>query len=150
MLLVLQTSLMTGSKDFENKSASSDQASHIWISVFHSDAKTFGEVTFHLEVKSFIPKFLDWFVDASSFGAAVPASSAHKTMSTPGQRNRHLLKGHSQNPCFNSTLRGCRHQVLGANFDLWSDRVAFKHPSLPHLFMNPLGAHMNIGLSDSA
>ena len=64
MLLCCRSSLMTISKDFENKSASSDQASHIWISVFHSDAKTFGEVTFHLQVKSFISKFLDWLVDA--------------------------------------------------------------------------------------
>ena len=34
------------------------------ISVLHSDAKMFGEVTFHLEVKFFILKFLDQFVDA--------------------------------------------------------------------------------------
>ena len=34
------------------------------ISVFHANAKTFGEVFFHLWVKSFVSKFLDQFVDA--------------------------------------------------------------------------------------
>ena len=52
------------------------------ISVFHSNAETFSEVTFHLQVESFILKFLDQFVNAFSFGAAILASSACETIST--------------------------------------------------------------------
>ena len=43
------------------------------IAVFHANAKTFGEVTFHLQVKFFVSKFLDWLVDTFFIWCGCPS-----------------------------------------------------------------------------
>ena len=62
-LVWLASSHLGCCNDFLNQTFLSHAHASI-ISAFCSNAKTFDEVTFHLQVESFISKFLDWLINA--------------------------------------------------------------------------------------
>ena len=120
------------------------------ISVFHSDAKMFGEVTFHLQVKSFVSKFLDQFVDAFFIWGSHSGIICMWDDEHTGLMEQAFVGGTFSEPQFQWHFAQMQTLVLGANFDLQSDCVIFKHLSLPCLFTKPLGVHVNVGLSNGA